>query len=242
MLYEINEVPLTAANFASSTNIQRFVRSAVNRAYRAIHDEEHKWPWMATAGSSNEHLGNVYIETVAGQRWYDIKPTATELDEQYAHIDWGSFTLTEEGVSGKTAPYAVRHLPEVSMTDWKRYFASQENRDKSDQQTYGQPVRTMRYPNNEQLGLSPIPDEVYRIYFFAWDQLTALSAHDDTIVIPSQYIPVLTALVRHYVHQFKSNTEESRAALTEYNRGLKRMRNTLNPMDDYMTSTSTGRM
>ncbi len=242
VLYEINEVPLTSANFATSTNIQRFVRSAVNRAYRDIHDEEHKWPWMATGESSNQHLGNVYIETVAGQRWYDLNESATTTDEQYAHVDWASFTLTEEGVSGKTAPYSVEHVPEISMTDWKRRYASQENRDKSDQQTYGQPRRVMRYPNNNQFGLSPIPDEVYRIYFFAWDQLTILSNHDDTIVMPSQYLPVLMARIRYYVHQFKDNVEASRAALTEYNRGLKRMRHDLNPMDEYMTTDSIGRI
>jgi len=239
VLYEINEVPLTSANFASSTNIQRFVRAAVNRAYRDIHDEEHQWPWMVTGESSDQHLGNVYIETVAGQRWYDMKSSATEADDQYAHIDWDSFTLTEEGVSGKTAPYVVEHVPEVSMTDWKRYYSATENRDKSDTQTYGQPRRVMRYPNNTQFGLSPIPDEVYRIYFFAWDQLIALSDHDDTIVMPSVYLPVLMARIRYYVHQFKANTEDSRAALAEYKKGIKRMRYDLNPMDDYMTDNRT---
>jgi hypothetical protein len=197
---------------------------------------------MATASSSNEYLGNVYVETIEGQRWYNLKASATTIDDQYAYVDWNSFTLTEEGVSGKTAPYDITNLPEITITDWKRYFAPSEERDKSDQQTYGQPKRVIRYPNETQFGISPIPDGVYRIYFFAWDQLTALVNHDDVIVIPSQYVPVLIARIRYYVHQFKSNTEESRSALADYKKGLRRMREALMPIESYMTNNSTGKM
>jgi len=241
MLYEINEVPLTAANFASSTNIQRFVRAAVNRAYNDIHDEEHKWPWMAAGEASEEYLGNAYIETVVGQRWYDLKPTATTIDDQYAHIDWDSFTLTEEGVATKEAPYVVKSMKEISVTDWKRRYSAYENRDKSDTQTYGVPVRVMRYSNQVQFGISPIPDEVYRIYYFAWEQLTPLDLATDEIVMPSQYKPVLMARIRYYVHQFKKNIDESRSAGADYKKGLKRMRDALMPMDAYMTTDSLGR-
>ena len=235
MLQEINEVELTSANFATSTNIQRFVRTAVNRAYSDIHNEEHRWPWMATGESLNDYYGNVYIETVAGQRWYDLNPTATNTDDQYAQVDWEQITITEEGVASKEPPYAIERIPFISQTDWSRYYAASENRDKSDEATYGMPKRIIRYPNNNQFGMSPIPDEVYRIYFFAWDQLTLLVAHDDEIVIPTMYKPVLMARLRYYVHQFKNNTEESRAALSDYKKGIRRMRDDLNPMDPYMT-------
>lgn len=235
-LGELNEVRLTAANFDSATNIQKYVKEIVNRAYRDIHDEEYKWSWMSVGPSLNNYFGNVYIETVAGQRWYDLKPTATTLDEQYATVDWDEFTLTTEGVAGESAPYTIKNLISISLEDWRDKFSRSEDIDKSDTQVYGTPSRVIKHPNDTQFGLSPIPDQVYRIYFYAWNQLTELSAHSDELVIPSQYIPVLQARIRQFVWQFKDQMQRSSAAYQDYKNGLQRMRDKLNPSANYMKS------
>ena len=79
-------------------------------------------------------------------------------------------------------------------------------------------------------------DKVYKVWFFAWNQPTALSAHGDTVVFPDMYAPVLLARARYYIHQFKDDAQSSAFALDDYNRVLRQMRsNLLNPAPKYIT-------
>lgn len=237
ILGELNEVRLTSSNFANATNIQQYVKEAVNHAYMDMHEEEYKVPWLAanSGDSLNDYLGNAYVETVAGQRWYEFKPAATTIDDEYAFVDWEKITLTTEGVAGETAPYTIHNLKQVNMEDWKRYFATSENRDMSDSQVYGTPSRIIKHPSRNKFGLSSIPDKVYRIYFFAWDHLTLLSAYDDEVVIPELFVPTLEARVRYYAWQFKDEQNRSQAALADFKKGMKRLRDTYNPSSASMT-------
>lgn len=229
LLSEINEVQLTDANFDSARNIQRFVKECVNRAYMDIHSEEYKWPWTAVSNSQDNYLGNTYIETVAGTRWYLLNPSSSDIDTDYAHIDWEHFALTEEGVAGKTAPYEIRNLKQISIETWRDYYAVTEERDKSDSQSYGVPIRVIRNPDGKRFGLSPIPDEVYRIYFFAWNTVSELSAATDEILIPTKYLNVLRARARYYIWQFKAQEQLAAFALDEYKKGLAAMRRAVKP-------------
>lgn len=235
VLGDLNEVRLTSANFSNARNIQLVVKEAVNRAYRDIHSEEYKWPWMAATNSQDEYYGNTSVETVAGTRWYLLNPTATNYDEDYEQIDWDRFTLTEEGVAGKTAPYTVKKLKTTSIEDWRDYLSASEERDKSGSQTYGVPTRVIRNPDGRRFGLSPIPDGVYKIYFYAWQQLTELSAFDDETVLPSRYVPTLIAKARYYAWQFKENPQQASMALDDYKKGLRRMREAFAPLPDEIT-------
>ena len=79
-------------------------------------------------------------------------------------------------------------------------------------------------PDNRKFGLSPIPDKVYRVYFFAYNLPTELSAHGDEIVFPNIYKPVLLARARYYIHQFKESSQAAAFALEDYKRGLKLMK------------------
>lgn len=231
ILDELNEVRLTAANFSEAKNIQRFVKDAVNRAYLDIHDLEYKWPWTTFSSPQDNQLGNTYIETEAGTRWYLLKSDAIDVDSDYGHIDWENFVLTEEGVSGKSAPYEVNNLCHLSVEDWRNRYAVTEERDKNDSSSYEKPRRVLRSPDGRRFGLSPIPDEIYRIYFTAYNQITILSDYDDEIVMPSQYLPVLTSRIRYYAWQFKQEPNQAVLAKQDFDRGLKQMRRALNPVD-----------
>jgi len=235
MLDEVNEVRLTAANFSDAKNIQRYVKEVINRAYLDIHDVEYKWPWTTTAAPQDEQLGNTYIETVAGTRWYLLKAASSGIDDDYGHIDWEDFLLTEEGVSAKSDPYEVRQLGLISIEEWKDWHAKSETAEKHDATSREIPLRVMRSPDGRRFGLSPIPDEVYRIYFTAYNQLTLLSAYDDEIIMPSQYLPVLMSRIRYYVWQFKQEPQQAAMAKQDFDRGLKQMRRAHNPIDIKLT-------
>jgi len=102
LLVEINEPEVTTVSGA--LGIQKFVSNCVNRAYFDIVDAVDEWSWLKTAAPQDNYYGNTYVETVAGQRWYLMKAGSTDVDTDYDSVNWDDFTLTTEGVTGKTAP------------------------------------------------------------------------------------------------------------------------------------------
>ena len=226
ILRELNEVELTSTTFTSALGIQKFIKDTINRAYFDICNAEDKWNFLSVGDPLNDYYGNAVIETVAGTRWYDLQSAQTLLN-QYSFIDYDNIVLTEEGVSGKTAPFEVFKLQPLSLSNWQRLYGVQEAKDKSDTQSYGIPRRVIRAPANDKIGFSPIPDGVYKVYFYAYAQPTELTASTDTVVFPKQYTSVLLARARYYVHQFKDNMSQAQLSEVEFQKGLRTMREQL---------------
>ena len=238
LLVEINEPELTTITGAVA--IQKFVANCVNRAYFDIVDSQDTWSWLTTSSPQDNYNGNTYIETVAGTRWYLLKTGSASIDTDFSNVDWDSFKLTEEGVSGKTAPYEIRKLPFTTLETWQDLYAESEERDKSNTQLYGVPERILRSEDNRRVGLSPIPDGVYRIYFNAFNRPSELSNDTDTVLFPEQYKPVLLARARYYIYQFKDNLSQAQLALDEYKKGLNKMIEQLNaPQPKYVEDDRT---
>ena len=238
LLRELNEVVLTSANFSSAVGIQAHAKDCINRAYNDIVMSEPQWGFLATgeSGATDPFYGNVYVETVAGTRWYELKAASSSVTTDYGSVDWDNFYLTTISVSGESAPYTSRNLKLLSSSDWVRYRRESENADDSDSQSYGEPTHVIRSPDTRKFGLSPIPDKVYRVWFFAWDLPTALDAHGDTLVFPDVYATVLMSRARYHFHQFKDSPQQAAFALQDYKEGFKKMRtNFLNPEPTYIT-------
>jgi hypothetical protein len=236
LLREMNEVELTSSSFASAVGIQQHVKDSINRAYLDIVNEEPQWPFLALnlSGETDPMYGNVYVETVAGQRWYNLKPASSSLVTDYGYIDWDNFYLTTVGVSGETAPYEARNLRFTTIEEWKDYRRISENLDDADTQQYGIPDRVIKSPDNRKFGLSAIPDKVYRIWFYAYTLPTELSAFGDETVFPNTYKPVLLNRARYYIYQFKESPQFSAFALEDYKRGLRLMKlNLMEPTPGY---------
>jgi len=229
LLREMNEVVLTSSNFSSAIGIQAHVKDCVNRAYLDIVLEEPQWPFLSVgeSGATDPLYGNVTVETVANQRWYEIKAASSSLIDDYGYVNWDDFYMTTVGVSGETAPFVSQNLKFITLEEWKDYHRAQENTDDAGDADGGEPRRVFRSSDGRNFGLSPIPDKVYRIHFFAFNQATELSAHSDAIVFPDVYKTVLLSRARYYVHQFKENIQPAALALEEYRRGLRLMKNAL---------------
>ena len=234
LLVELNEPELTA--ISSGVGVQKQVANCVNRAYSDMVDSVDNWSWLSTAEPDDPYYGNTYINSVEGQRWYLLKAGSTGVDTDYDSVNWDAFTLSTEGVAGKTAPYTISKIPFTTLTVWRDSYAAAEEKSAADSSTYGTPVRVIRSSDGRRFGLSPIPDGVYRIYFFAYDRPTALSADTDTVAFPEQYKTVLLARARYYIYQFKDNIAQSQLALDEYKKGLQSMADNLNsPQPQYMS-------
>lgn len=237
LLRELNEVALTSTTFASALGVQQHVKDSVNRAYFDIVTEEPQWPFLSVAesGGTDPMMGNVYVETVIGQRFYELKPASSSITTDYSSIDWQNFYLTTVGVSGETAPYEARNLRFMTTEAWKDFRRISENLDDADSQQYGVPSGVIRSPDARNFGLSPIPDKIYRVWFYAWALPTKLDAHGDTIVFPDLYTTTLLARARYYIWQFKDNPQAAAFALDDYRRGLRSMRsNLIEPTPSYI--------
>jgi hypothetical protein len=211
VLRELNEIPLTSANFTSAVGLQQFVKDSINKSIFDIANEEPQLPFLAVgeSGGTDPFYGNVTVASVAGTRWYELKASSSSLKDDYASIDWDDFYLTTINVSGETAP---------------------------DAQSYGEPSRVIKSPDGRKFGLSPIPDKVYNIHFYAFDKPTKLSAHGDTVVFPEQYTNVITARARYYVWQFKESPQQAAFAMDDYKKAMRTMKsNLVNPTPRAMT-------
>jgi hypothetical protein len=238
VLRELNEIPLTSANFADAIGLQKFVKDTVNKSIFDIANEEPQLPFFSAgvSGATDPFYGNVTVATVAGQRWYTLKAGSSSITTDYASIDWDDFYVTTINVSGETAPYVSKGLRFLTLDDWKRYYRDSENEDDANSQTYGEPKFVIKSPDNRKFGLSPIPDKVYNVHFYAFVRPTALSAYDDTMVLPEQYSNIVTARMRYYVWQFKESPQQAAFALDDYRKGIKHMKsNLMNPTPKYMT-------
>ena len=223
VLSELNEVLLTESTFASARNVQRTVKEMVNRAYMDINNPIYKWPWLSVDSPINNFYGNTYITTSEGQRWYKFNPSSTDINDEYGHVDWNSFMLTEEGVAGKEAPFSVYHLPYVEAEEWRKWWGVREAASKENPASFQKPLRVIRGVDKRSFGLSPIPDGEYRIYFYAWTRPSPLIYYNDVVNLPTQYKGVLIARARYYAWQRKEQAPQAGIALEEYKDGLKGM-------------------
>jgi hypothetical protein len=238
VLRELNEIELTSATFASAKGIQNFVKESINKSLNDIANEEPQLPFFAVAasGGTDPFYGNVTVASVAGTRWYTLKAGSSSITTDYSSIDWDDFYLTTINVSGESAPYVSKGLSFLTLEDWTRYYRNSENSDDADSQNYGEPQYVIRSPDHRKFGLSPIPDKVYNVHFYAYSAPTALSAYSDEIVLPDQYANVITARTRYYVWQFKESPQQAAFALDDYKKGMRQMKsNLINPSPSYMT-------
>lgn len=229
LLREMNEIVLTSSNFSSAIGIQAHIKDCVNRAYLDIVLEEPQWPFLSVgdSGTTDPMYGNTYVETVANTRWYELKPASDSILDDYGSVDWDNFYLTTVGVTGESAPYTAKNLRFTTVDEWKDFYRARENADDAEDANGGEPKRVIRSPDGRMFGLSPIPDKVYRVWFYAYTQPTQLSAYGDTIVFPDMYKTVLLSRARYFIHQFKENIQPAALALEEYRRGLKLMKSNL---------------
>jgi hypothetical protein len=241
-LRELNEIPLTSSNFANAVGLQQFVKDSINKSIFDIANQEPQLPFFSAgvSGGTDPFYGNVTVPTVAGQRWYVLKDGSSSITTDYASIDWEDFYITTINVSGESSPFVSKGLKFITLDEWNRYYRDQENLDDADTQAHGEPVRVYRSPDNRKFGLSPIPDKVYNVHFYAFEKPTALSAHGDTIAFPEQYSNVITARTRYYVWQFKDSPQQAAFALEDFKKGMRHMKsNLLNPQPKFISDDRT---
>ena len=116
-LRELNEIPLTSANFGDAVGLQQFVKDSINKSIFDIANEEPQLPFFAVSasGGTDPFYGNVTVATVAGQRWYTLKAGSSDITTDFASIDWDDFYATTINVSGETSPFVSKSLKYITL-------------------------------------------------------------------------------------------------------------------------------
>ncbi len=218
LLREINEIVLTSSNFANAIGIQQHAKDCINRAYNDIVTSEPRWSFLATgeSGATDPFYGNVYLETVAGTRWYELKESSSSLTTDYGAIDWNDFYLTTIGVSGASTPYTSRNLRYVTLEDWKDFRRESENIDDTDSQNWGEPSVVFRSPDGRKfggIGFIPVVVGLFAISEML-TQSTLLNQVFNRVALKAVKLP----------------------SLEDYKKGLRQMKsNMLSPAPKYIT-------
>jgi len=174
---------------------------------------------------TTDEVGTCSTTGVCSDVTYTTADTCIAASKTWTDYDTEAVCTGASGTWTTThsSPHTREQLRFFTVDQWNRQYRENDDAGK-DTASYGVPKRVIMSPCGRKFGLSPMPDKVYRIFFYAWDQLSELTAYDDEVKYPEQWTSVLSARARYYVWQFKENTELSALALQEYKRGLKLMK------------------
>ena len=215
VLRSLNEVELTANNFANSKGIQTAVKDFINRSINDIYTAELEWPFLHSDGT---------ITTVAGTAEYAL-PTG------YKSVDVDTAYLTEASVTVETLPY-------IPYDQFANQFRERDL-DPTTTDNRGKP-EYFYLTQDDKLGLTPIPDKVYTISYEFWENHTDLSSSSDTPALDARYQDTIVARAEYYVHQLRADLQAATLKNSEYDQRLDRMRVDLINKPDYMKTTAYG--
>lgn len=202
-LRDINEVPLTTAQFQNARGIQAAAKEMVNRAYADILNYSKEWPFLVTSNGTR-------LET-------EVEADVQEylFPEGVDSVDWDSFFIQSDDNS-----YAT-NLQKIDIDFYNRHLRARD----LDKVGSRLPLFVYRRKDNRGFGLSPIPDDSreYTVTYAAWAEPGLLINYDDEVIIPERYYNVMVSRTRYYLWMFRENPEQASFALNEYERGIRQM-------------------
>jgi len=214
LLRRINEVQLTAANFATAKNVQAIAKDAINNSIREILQDGHQFPFLKTAQSQT---------LTSGTATYDF-PT------DMASVDWDTFYVSQLTSALNTA----KSLPVISFEEYTQNYRALD--DSSGTGGYSAPSIVYQTAE-EKFGVTPIPDASYIVDYIYYKFPADLNLESDTTLIPDRfrYIVVDGAMV--YMMRFRSNEQSAQIHNQKFQDGIKVMRRLL--LDDIINIRST---
>jgi len=208
----LNEVELTASNFASSSGFYAHAKDAVNASIRYINQSEFEWPF-------NHNLQTLTL--TANQSRYAF-PADCKV------INFDSFRIREDATIGN----ATTKLSSITYEEYLDKYVGQEYNSTSGQ---GVPVNVVQAPSLEFV-LTPEPDKAYELIYEYYNFSADLVLNTDTAIIPDRFKHVITDGAMHYAYLFRGNTQDALVAKEKFDEGIKHMRSMLINRTRYVRS------
>lgn len=218
VLRRLNQVELTASDFASARGIHAMAKDAVLDTVRKINSQKFEWPFNFAAGSQ--------VLNISQERY--TFPTDLRA------IDWQSFFITKDDTLG----VGTKRLQLISKDEWMKYF---REIDVDSDVGIGVPAYVF-HASNDAFGVTPSPDAAYTVTFNYFINTITLSAYGDTCTIPTEYDYVIVDGALNYMYMFLDNDSRAKSAEVDFNRGLQYMTQILIPQDPYMYTAVVDRV
>jgi|TARA_R110001592_G_scaffold35175_5_gene119951 hypothetical protein len=214
VIRRLNEVELTASDFATATGIQALVKDAVRSSIARINQMEFEWPFNAAEETDT---------LIVGQEEY-VWPSF------FKAVDWNTFQIqasTSLGSSFSTLKFIERDT-------WYK-----THRDADDTAgTAGRSIPLYVFPaHGSGYGVSPSPDKTYALKFRYFLNFTDVTNHDDVTRIPESYDNVLIDGAIYHMYLFKDNLEAAQLANIAFEKGVKNLQSLY--INTYQSVTDT---
>ena len=207
----LNEVPLTTANFATSTGYYTFTKEAINSAIRHINQEEFEWPW------------NHREEEIVLSAGYSRYPYPLDAKT----INMNTFRIKRDATLGNSTV----KLKNMSYEEYLDKYVDNEYNSASSNRNV--PEYIVRTPSRE-LILVPTPDKAYELVYEYYQLGYDLVLHNDIPTLPESYRNVIVDGAMYYVYQFRSDTQMASLSQQRFADGIKYLRSQHINRTDYI--------
>ena len=200
-LRRLNEVEISEAGFSTTRGIQSLVKDAVRNSINNINQAHFEWPFNAAQETATLSIGS----------------TEYSFPSTFKSIDWNSFQIIPDGTHETTNT----RLKYIDRDEWySKYRDADDNAATSG-------ISKPAYAFNAHgfgFGISPAPDQEYRIQFRYFKNETALEAHGDLTTIPDNFKYVIIDGAIYHMYMFKDNTEQAQLSFQVFDQGIGRLR------------------
>ena len=213
-LRRMNEVELSSASFEEAKGVQALVKDAVKASIARVNQAEFEWPF-----NSAQH--NVTL--VQGQSEYT-------WPDFFKVADMNTFQI----VADDALNTGYKTLKAIDRDEWyKKYRDEDYNAGTSGR---GVPQYVFDTHGNG-YGVTPSPDQNYRITFRYYMNYSDLNAHDDVTRIPTSFDTVIVDGALYHMYMFKDNLESAQAAFMSFQQGIKDLQTLYINNYDYIRDT-----
>jgi hypothetical protein len=216
LLRRLNEVQMDSTEFDTARNVQSLAKDAVNSSIRELMHSVQEWPFVSATKTQT---------LTAGTGTYAFPVNMSS-------IDWDSFYLQQLPAQNNVP----KKIPYITYT---AYIETQKP--KEDQTgTSGQAAPLFVYdtPNNLSFGVTPLPNDAYKIDYNYWYFPDDLINATDVCVVPDRFRNVLIDGAMMYMMIFRSNEQSASIHKTNFEMGIKVMRRLLIGETNLMRSTA----
>ena len=200
VLRRLNEVEVAPADFAAARGVQSLVKDAVRAAIASINQSEFEWPFNAA-----EHIQSATV----GRVDYD-------WPEFFKVVDWSSFQVIDDS-AGRDV------FKQLEYIDRDTYYARYRDMD-NNAGAKGRGTPAYVFPSHGNgFGVSPSPDNAYRIRFRYFLNYADLVLYDDETRVPSSFSSVIVDGALMHMYMFKDNVEAAQIARIIFQEGIKNL-------------------
>lgn len=214
LLRRLNEVALDTAGdgFTTVKGVQALAKDSINNSIRHILQDGHEFPFLKTT----------YSHTLTAlQKEYSFQ-------SDFSTVDWDSFFLKVH----TTDSNEPRLLKPISYEDYL-----QNHRVKDETDTTGAAPLFVYQTYEEKFGISPPPKTDYVVEYVYFSYPTDLTAYTDVAITPSRFDHIVVDGAMMYMMRFRSNDSQAQIHQSNFEKGIKAMRNLL--LDDELRVRST---